>query len=148
MIAIDSYEAILFRMLVSFFGEDRVIPHMSVTAVCGGNAPELGYARGGDPDVDKCLFTIVNLNDDPRLVVEFELNFGGNIEPHEVSKRRYIQPALEAVGVSYLTISKDEFLDMTSPGSGVTLFSVLESKWEDCPQPLKVVSSDVDQVKS
>ena len=66
MIELDNNEAILFRLLASFFGRDKVIPQMSVLAACGGDLPEGKFSEQEQQILRisakkmKCLFTVVN----------------------------------------------------------------------------------------
>lgn len=148
MIEFSGHEAILFRLLVSFFGEDRVIPQMSIVAVCGGSMPESfepAIRAGIDHELRasgenslcnwakrrKCLFTIVNSRDRPCMVIEFAPQFMEIVDLYELQRRRLLEPILFAAGVPYVQIDSDEFFAMTEPGSGVSIFSVLKSKVED-----------------
>ena len=143
MVTIDSNEAILFRLLVAFFGEDRVVPHMSLYAVCGGRLPgdlsdslcdniEAGCKKtvADWARENKCLFTIVNNDDDPRLVIEFVPHFDDQVDLDRLERQRYMRPFLEAAGVPLLTVSESEFLDLTRPGSGFDLMALLQSRFE------------------
>jgi hypothetical protein len=139
MVALNQTEAQLFRMLVGVFGPDRVVPHMSVTAVCGGEFPHAAtvlpcFNRQG-PDFGrswarstKCLFTIVDDDDDPRLVVEFYSPAADAIDAQEIEHQQYLKPVLQHVGIQYVTIAQDEFDDLLTPGSGLTLTALFFSK--------------------
>ena len=143
MVALDHNEAILFRLLASFFGKDRVIPHMSVMAICGGVLPQsldssfseevqndfhksvLEWARES-----KCLFTVVNTQDVPKLVIEFVSGFSEVIDLKELNRQRCTRPLLQAADVPYITVSPQEFSEFTNPHSSLTFFSFLQSKFE------------------
>lgn len=144
MVTLDAHEAILFRMLVAFFGEDRVIPRMSISAVCGGRVPatlDQGLTADLEKDVNRsigdwakknrCLFTIVNYEDTPKLVVEFAPDFSDVIEIDELHRRRYLQPVLLAAGISYVSISSDEFSEITRPDNSLDLCTLLQAKFND-----------------
>ncbi len=143
MIALEQHEAVLFRMLSAFFGEDRVIPQMSIFAVCGGQLPismpqewlaEVQLSCARSPVVwaqqSRCLFTIVDANDEPKMVVEFVPDFSGTLDIEELNKRRFIRPALQAAGVNYVTISAQEYHEITLPGSSFTLSKLLQDKFD------------------
>jgi len=134
MIALNLQEAQLFRLLADFFGRDQVIPHMSVMAVCGGALPERiiavdaqisGWARRS-----KCLFTIVDPQDIPKMVVEFFSGFECAIDVHEEEHQRLLAPILKAVGLRYVTISPSEFSELLDPHSALDLFTLLKAKVE------------------
>lgn len=141
MITINHNEAVLFRILVGFFGEDRVVPNMSLMAVCGGELPS-NVQRGVLSEIEKssrllaqqwasqskCLFTIVNEQDDARLVIEFVPNFDGSVDVKQMERQRLTRPMLQAAGIPYLLMSQDEFSDITSPGSGFDFVAFLESR--------------------
>ena len=130
-------EAQLFRQLVGLFGEDRVIPQMSAMAVCGGNLPRVdqdfeltaselaAWARAA-----RCLFTVVDHNDDAKLVVEFFSGFEPAIDVIEAEHQRYLRPILEAAGIRYVTIAPDDFCEMLDPASGIDLVGYLQASLE------------------
>ena len=152
MIDLSHEEALLFRVLTSFFGKDHVIPHMSVMAVCGGsltnnsNLIDMFITTNGSHNgslavdaagrmsewarVNKCLFTIVNPLNEPRMVIEFFSGFENSVSIRDVEHQRYLQPILSAAGVSYCTISSEEFSEITRPGSSLDFFSFLRAKCE------------------
>ena len=140
MIGIDGKEAILFRLLVAFFGEDRVVPHMSLIAVCGGSLPDsLDISSSADGTsgrvfdlarASKCLFTIVNRQDDPRMVIEFGADFDRAIDVRALERHRLMRPLLEAAGVPFVTVSQEEFSELTRPESEHGLLEFLKSKFE------------------
>ena len=143
MISLEQHEAVLFRMLAAFFGEERVIPHMSIFAVCSGQIPK-AVSRDWLQEVEaychhaptawakqnKCLFTIVDGDDEPKMVVEFVADFSGTVDVAELNKRKFIRPALQAAGVNYITISAQEFHEITLPGSSFTLSKLLQEKFD------------------
>lgn len=142
MLDLSLTEAQLFRLLVSFFGREHVIPHMSVLAVCGGSLPtsitesEEFAKLGGNRDfsiekwasANRCLFTIVNREDLPKMVIEFFSGFEKYINAIEAEHQRYLPTVLMAAGVRYVTISEEEFSEMLDPKSSIDLRVFLESK--------------------
>jgi hypothetical protein len=131
MIAFSVPEAQLFRLLVEFFGQDHVIPQMSVVAVCGGVLPN---GSGENQQLvewakqSKCLFTIVDQHDSPCMVVEFFAGFECSIDVQEEAHQRLLPPLLKAVGVRYVTISPKEFSEMLDPASALDMFTLLKAK--------------------
>ena len=130
-------EAQLFRQLVTLFGEDRVIPQMSAMAVCGGKLPRLKENIDLTPTqlatwarAARCLFTVVDHNDDARLVVEFFSGFKDSIDAIEVEHARYLRPILEAAGIRYVTIAHQDFSEMLNPASGIDLVGYLQASLE------------------
>ena len=105
---------------------------MSVLTVCSGELPT-GAARlhrNIEKWVrsNKCLFTVVGLEDEPRMVVEFFAGFEDSIDPKEEEHQRILEPLLGAAGIQYVTISKDEFGYLTDPESGATFPDFLREK--------------------
>ena len=133
MINLSLNEAQLFRMLVGFFGRDHVVPQMSVTAVCGGKLPEDVSHNGNDlgdwARRNNCLFTIVDKDDAPRLVIEFASGFSDAIDAVEAEHQSYLRPILDAAGIHYVTISDAEFAEMTDPAGQLDLVSFLKAKF-------------------
>ena len=139
VIDFDHSEALLFRMLSSFFGGERVIPKMSVLAVCGGELPGVAFPEVQMPfgfdlrswaKQSKCLFTVVDGDDNPKLVVEFFSGFSDYVSNHEVEHQRYLKPLLGKLGIAYVTISTDEFDEVLDPDSSLDFCSLLHSKVE------------------
>ena len=137
MIALDNNEAILFRILTSFFGRDRVIPQMSVLAACGGEIPEHKYKEEEQPAVakwakqKKCLFTVVNEDDAPKLVVELGVDAKSTIDLAELDKQEQARPLLSAAGVPYIVLSKKELSFITDPEGPSNWMHLLQSKFEE-----------------
>ena len=134
MIDLSLQEAQLFRMLGSFFGADRLVVRMSVLAVCGGEPPA-GFERAGEQYSiwardNTCLFTVVDLNDEPRVVVEFFSPDAPVIDLRELEHQRLLAPILAARGIKYLTLSNNEFAEMLDPQSTLDFFHWLKDKFE------------------
>lgn len=132
MVFVELHEAQLFKLLSSFFGRDRVVPRMSVLAVCGGELP----STNGMPKPElttwakasKCLFTIVDDDDTPKMVVEFFSGFTDTVDPVEEEHQRLLTSILPAAGVRYITISNAEFSELLDPRGNLDFFSLLEAK--------------------
>lgn len=130
-------EAQLYRMLTAFLGSENIVPHMSVLAVCGGELPSslrdgieaeglLGWAKKA-----KCLFTIIDSNDAPRLVVDFEAMADNTIDPERLEYHRIAEPLLQAAGVRFFTITNDEFREMLKPSGNLDLFHYFKGRFEE-----------------
>lgn len=132
MVFLELREAQLFNMLSSFFGRDRVVPHMSVLSICGGEIPAHNLPLNGDvrswAKSNKCLFTIVDAEDTPKMVVEFFSGFENSIDPTEEAHQRYLPVLLHAAGVRYVTISSHEFSEVLDSRGNMDFFALLESK--------------------
>lgn len=121
-------EAQLFRILVSFFGPDRVVPRMSVMAICGGALPEkFASVLSGWARTTNCLFTIINDQDNPKVVFEFFGGLSEAIDVQELEHQQHLPDLFAAQGIQYISISKEEFADLTSPG-GISFFHFLQAK--------------------
>jgi hypothetical protein len=132
MIEMNLAEAQLFRMLVGIFGRDRVVWSMSVRAVCGGELPK--NLKSGDEELreraerDKCLFTIVDDNDIPKMVMELEPDFTQFIELEKLERQRWLPSLLSACGVQYVTMSASELGEITNPEGKMDFISFLQDK--------------------
>jgi len=135
MIALSLAEAQLFRLLVSLFGTDQVLPHLSVMGICGGELPSLPKVNSITNDDlaiwarnNKCLFTVVDRNDNPKIVLEFFAGFEDSIDTIEEEHVRILPPLFGTYGIHYITMSKDEFNDILDPGNAFDLVAFLRAK--------------------
>jgi hypothetical protein len=134
MVEMSLQEAQLFRMLSGFFGRDRVVWNMSIRAVCGGALPaSLGSAVVTPTetwvDAAGCLFTVVDAEDTPKMVVEFAPDFSRYIEVPLMERHQRLPSLLEGHGIRYISITFEEFRDMTDPQSSLDLVSFLKDKF-------------------
>jgi hypothetical protein len=135
MIELELHEAQLYRMLSSLFGTDRIVVRMSALAACGGEVREVpeslkpGFTSAeslkGWAAQESCLFTVVDHNDSPKMVLEFFSGFGKIIEAHAVDHHRILPALLQEVGVHYVTIPRDQFSRMIDPSQSFDLTSYL-----------------------
>jgi hypothetical protein len=127
-------EAQLFRMLVSFFGQERVLWGMSVKAVCGGEYPHLHdlpvAATSAWADGDRCLFTVVDEQDEPKMVVEFAPDYSRYIEVDRLDRHTMLPRLLGARGVQYVTMTAKELDEIIDPGGTLDLVAFLQDKFE------------------
>lgn len=135
-------EAQLFRLLVGFFGKERVLFSMSVRAVCGGDLSSLSHTLDEETrawaERNRCLFTVVDAEDDPRMVVEFEPDFSNFIEVDQLERKSRLPGLLKASGVQYLTITGEEMGEILDPNGTLDLVDVLKDRFgiEDTTDPL------------
>lgn len=119
-------------MLSRFFGKTHVIPKMSVLSVCGGNLP--GEFSNEERDwtpwarENRCLFTVVDHLDEPKMVVEFFSGFKDAVVAEEVEHQKYLKPLLSAANISYVTISDIEFSEVLDPQAPLDFCSLLQDK--------------------
>jgi hypothetical protein len=129
-------EAQLFRMLTGLFGRDRVVFRMSALAVCGGQlevVPEVLRDGFNSPsDLSKwaagetCLFTVVDAEDSPKLVIELATEFVDIVDPIAVEHHRILPPLLKQAGIHYLPIPRSELNDLLDPRKDYDLLMMLE----------------------
>jgi hypothetical protein len=126
-------EAQLFRLLVGFFGKDRVLFSMSVRAVCGGDLASLSHPLDEETrawaERSRCLFTVVDEEDDPKMVVEFEPDFSKFIEVEQLERKSRLPSLLKASGVQYLTITGEEMGEILDPNGTIDLVDVLKDRF-------------------
>jgi hypothetical protein len=132
MVNLSLQEAQLFRLLSGLFGGERVVPQMRVISVCGGELPVPASVDAAAlrlwAESNRCLFTVVDADDNPRLVIEFFSGFERFIDPTEAEHQRYLPPPLEAAGIRYVTISPEEFSEILDPQSSLDLVAFLRDK--------------------
>jgi hypothetical protein len=125
-------EAQLFRLLVAFFGRDHVVWNMSVRAVCGGQYPS--QLKTVETTVPKwiesrgCLFTIVDHEDEPKMVVEFAVDIKDCIDVELLERQQHLPSILNHCGVQYIVFSGEEFEDLLNPESSLDLAALLRER--------------------
>jgi hypothetical protein len=134
MVEMSLPEARLFRVLTGFFGADRVVWSMSVRAVCGaGLVQAVADGEGSWYDSHRCLFTVVDDDDNPKMVMEFSPDFDAFIEVEQLERQSKLPALLGACGVQYVTISTAELDEIIDPRGALDLFSFLKDRF--LPQP-------------
>lgn len=78
---------------------------------------------------NKCLFTVVDAEDDPKMVVEFEPDFSHYIEVEQLERKSRLPALLKANGIQYLTITGTEMRDILDPNGGIDLVDVLKDRF-------------------
>lgn len=127
-------EAQLFRILTGFFGKERVLFSMSVRAVCGGDLAALEGSLDATTrawgERNRCLFTIVDDDDDPKMVIEFEPDFSNYIEVDQLERKSCLPALLKARGIRYLTFTIDEMDEILDPQSSLGLIDLLKDRFQ------------------
>jgi hypothetical protein len=122
-------EAQLFRVLGGFFGRDRVVWNMSVRTVCGGVLPaEMADTVAGWVHVAGCLFTIVDHDDTPKMVVEFAPNLSNCIDLQLLERQQQLPRLLGLCGIHYVSMTDAEFQEIIDPQSSLDLASLLRDR--------------------
>ena len=133
MVEMSLHEAQLFRMLEGFFGRDRVIWNMSVRTVCGGEYPTVGEESGDETarwaEVAGCLFTVVDEDDTPKMVVEFAEGLSQTIDVSMLDRQQKLPGLLERRGIRYIILTQDEFDEILDPHSSLDLVSILKDRF-------------------
>ncbi len=134
MVDISLEEAQLLRMIAGFFGKERVVCKATLNFICGG---QLHFPKDCDKadfrawaKRRKCLFTVMNDEGDPKLVIEFTPDFNGTIESMDVEHLNHVEPVLKAAGLHYVTLDKADLAELTSPEGNLDFFTFLESRLE------------------
>ena len=105
---------------------------MSVLAVCGGEVPSnvsqgtLDYVAWAKRN--RCLFTVVDDHDNPKVVFEFVAGFDNTIDLEDLDKHRHLEQLLSAAGISFFVITPAEFSRILDPDSELDFVSFLEIK--------------------
>lgn len=125
-------EAQLFRLLVGFFGDERVVWSMSTRAVCGGELlcdERATYTTQEPwPVKDKCLFTVVDHENIPKMVIEFSPDFSQFIEVEQLDRQEHLPGLLGGYGIQYVTISNEELEEIVDPNSTLDFVTLLQDK--------------------
>jgi hypothetical protein len=105
---------------------------MSVMTICGGDIPSSIPGIRKDPrdwaKKNRCLFTVVDNEDEPCMVVEFFSGYQQGIDPVEAEHQQYLPAILGGAGIQYVTISNEEFSELLTPESGLDFYVLLKAK--------------------
>lgn len=135
MTDINLEQAQLMRVLGTFFGVERVVPRMSLLAVCGGQLPKVSSSlpirSNSWASQQKCLFTVVDQNDNPLMVFELFGGFTDVIDLTELEHQQALKPFLKASGVAFISLDSQELLLLLETTEEEEFFSFLEEKIKD-----------------
>lgn len=133
MIEMSLGEAQLFRMLRSFFGEERVLWNMSVRSVCRSEGVEdTAFLIDHDDIVARlgtCLFTVVDESDAPKMVIELAPDFSDVVDTYLLERQQFLPKLLMEKGIKYVVFSKEEFRDILDPNDSLGLLDVLKDRF-------------------
>jgi hypothetical protein len=105
---------------------------MSVRTVCGGVFPPgVVDAQGATArwaSVAGCLFTIVDQEDVPKMVVEFALDISECIDVQLLERQQELPKLLESCGIRYIVVTGEEFNEILDPQSSLDLASLLRDR--------------------
>lgn len=120
-------EAQLFRMVSAVFGDDNVIPHMTLAGVLG--AAPLDDATRAWCAQQRCLLTIVGRDDEPRFVLDFAAVEDNVIDPTRVELHRRGRELLARHGVFFFAMMNDDFEALITPGTGFSLVHYFDEQF-------------------
>jgi hypothetical protein len=129
MIEMSLGEAQLFRMLRSFFGEERVLWNISVRTVCAGSASDEEGEFKDNVHLGSCLFTIVDDADIPKMVIELAPDFTSVVDTYLLERQEVLPKLLSSHGIKYVVFSKEEFRDILDPEGTLALVDVLKDRF-------------------
>lgn len=114
MVQLPLHEAQLFRVLVGIFGLDNVMYSMSILAVCGGVVPDVLRDRFHTEAESwakkhKCMFTVIDGNGTPKLIVDFSATARGIIDVSLLEQHNVSRGLFAKLGLPYVTVSEEEF---------------------------------------
>ena len=133
---LDLREAQLYRILGNLFGKENVIIGMSVLAICGGTFPENMALTNQDINLkewaknNSCLFTIMDSQDNPKMVVQLQADFSQEIDIQILESREYAAPILKSAGIRYVTFTRNELAGVLDPQGKLDITALLLLKLE------------------
>ncbi|MCB0336928.1 MAG: hypothetical protein KDD62_11510 [Bdellovibrionales bacterium] len=136
MLNFDAHQAQLLRLLSEFFGDTNVIPQMSLAAVfadCNEAAQEklAAIALARTPDwsrTEKCLFTIVDTDGTPKLIVELFADDGNTVDLLLLDKQEQLEVLCREAQIHLAIFGYHELAQILDPSSGMSLLSCLSGK--------------------
>ena len=87
-----------------------------------------------------CLFTVVDDNDLPKMVVEFELDTTDSVDLLLLERQQRLPKLLESCGIRYIVLTQSEFGEILDPDSPLDLVSLLQERLN--------LTGDDDEVES
>lgn len=114
----------LLRLLEMIFGEERVIYNMSAFLISGNSPTSLDVAWAKDT---KCLFTVVDYDDTPKLVIDFAASDSALevIDTTLLAIQEQLSSYLFKAGIRYIKIKMSDFNDVLDPENELTLTEVI-----------------------
>ena len=130
-------EAQLFRMLTTLFGEERVIPHLSLSMVLG--AQELDADTRNWAAQQRCLLTIVGKDDEPRFVLDFAAIEGEVIDPSRIELHSRGAELLTKHGIFFFSMKDLQFQRLISSGPEFTLVHYFDEQFSKLGIDLELI---------
>lgn len=127
-VELENKQAILLRLLTQVFGKDNIIFNISLWLLLQDFDIEL--ANNVQYKNYKCLFTILDKNNTPKLVVNFDPLYEKEkyIDVHEFEKHTILEKVLKEVSVMYLVVNKEDFDGLTHPKHPVSVIDFINYK--------------------
>ena len=125
-------EVLLFQQLRELFGQDRVLPRLRVSMICGHQYP--AQVRDSVPNIEiwsrenSCLFTVIDGNSDPKVVIDRFDGFEESIDFDQVEHQKYLPALFSELGIHYITISSEELQLVCRSGNREGLCETLQKK--------------------
>ena len=125
---LDSKQAILLRLLTDVFGKDNIVFDISLWLLL----QDFENIASDNKDFKKlkCLFTILDKNSTPKMVVNFDPLYDKEkyIDMKELEKHQILENNLKEVNITYLVINKDDFEGLTHPKHPVNIVDLFNFK--------------------
>lgn len=116
MIDLTQREVLLFKILISLFGKENVIPKMSLKAVCENSVETASLMNLEDAQL-QLLFTVVNNDDVPKLVVEFAAETSKYVDLYSLEREKKVRQFLSSHSIRSIHISEGEYDDLIRSAS-------------------------------
>jgi len=111
MIDLTQKEVHLYKILVTLFGKENVIPRVTVKTVCE-NLPDTASFFPKELEGVQVLFTVVNDDDAPKLVVEFAPEISEVVDVYALEREKKIVHLLNACQIRYISINDLDYQDL------------------------------------
>lgn len=124
------------RLLASLFGGERVVPHLKVRTVVGEawrtrDDIDLGVDLEQWTANNRCLFTVVDDADAPKLVVDLAPIGEGTVDLEALDRTRILKALCEMTNLIFITFSESE-INEAATAKDLTDFRIfMEAKLEE-----------------
>jgi len=132
----ELHEAQLFRLLKGFFGEEQVVPFLTLQMICGEAAGDDPVAVAAPFLQERCLMTILDEQSTPHLVIEFSPQFSESVDLDALERNKVVKACLQHHGILHISIDHEEFSEVLHPQGSLTLVKLLQTKLDEA-QPSK-----------
>ena len=90
---------------------------------------EIRHCR--DKAIPSDLVKLVDADDSPKLVLDFEALNDGTVDPEKIEYHRVLRPVLDAAGIRFLTITNDEFSELLRPAGNLDLLGFFQDRFAE-----------------